>query len=382
MHDYNETRVIVTGKKAKLAPGGAIPLQTGNSGSFRVRFEMQPDDKVWASAALFASFIATTHVGAKIFSQPVPVDVNRIAIIPDSVLRERAVRLTVALGGNIPGCATVSTNDVNLGPVAQGAGVIFPDCGCGQAAPENCRESIWRFIQAKFVAMEPAVRRLMMLPLKALQKIGVSGDFPTWDGGAWPGYDQTHTHANKTVLDALSRTGSGGLAYGKEEIATVAALLNGLEKKLDKATATGILCEAYVAKPGGIQDMLPIAPAAEPGTLAYRGSGGTIKTAAPAANDDAATKYYVDGKTAESKPFAYVFSAQEWVDDGGEFRLSVSASTHGKGAAPYVAAKYALRDGDGAFLAANIFEVIALDGTITVTAFERMSGKIIICKGE
>ncbi|MCL1905848.1 MAG: S41 family peptidase, partial [Clostridiales bacterium] len=130
---------------------------------------------------------------------------------------------SVALSGTAAGRKTVETNMVSLGPVAQGAGGdgFFPagcECECGQVRPAACGESIWRFMQAKFAPMEPAVRRLMMLPLKALQKIGEGDSLPTWEGGAWPGYDETHSHANKAVLDVLSGAG-GALSYGGEELA-------------------------------------------------------------------------------------------------------------------------------------------------------------------
>ena len=59
-------------------------------------------------------------------------------------------------------------------------------------------------------------------------------------------------------------------------------------------------CKHYIVQQNGSQAILGIAPAAEPGTLAYRGSGGTLKGANPEANDDLATKYYVDTASANT----------------------------------------------------------------------------------
>jgi len=164
----DEIRVIVTGKKARLER--TVPLNTGNAGSYRVRFLIDPDDRVWANRTLSASFRAVTHLGA-VTTGMASVGVDCTAKIPYSVLRERAARLEVGLKGVAQNHSDASTNMVNLGPVAQGAGGdgFFPDCPdappCHAGhAPQQCGnlERLWREVMARLAGWEPHIRRLVL----------------------------------------------------------------------------------------------------------------------------------------------------------------------------------------------------------------------------
>ena len=164
----NEIVITVNGKNAVLT--NTVPLNTGNAGSMRVRFVVDPEDKVWKDKALWASFRAVTHIGA-VLMEAAAVDFKGIAVIPAQMLRERAVRFEVGLGGISQVFKEAGTNVVNLGRVAQGAGGegFFQDCDCG--FPTNCAphrgchnagmwERMWRAIMAKFAGVEPLLRHL------------------------------------------------------------------------------------------------------------------------------------------------------------------------------------------------------------------------------
>ena len=197
MNGCCEILIRIRGKKATLAPNGTIPLNAGNADSYIVRFLIEPNDSVWANRSLSASFRARTPAGAET-KDTAPVGVDCTAVIPASVLRERAARLEVGLAGIDAKQSVASTNLVSLGPVAHGAGGdgFFPDCPlpphhghpphCGSQDTWNW-ERVWRMLHASMAGMESAVRRLMMLPLKPLQKINEQNGLPTWDGKAWPG---------------------------------------------------------------------------------------------------------------------------------------------------------------------------------------------------
>lgn len=156
--------INVLGKKAALC--NVVDLNTGNIGGYVVAFWMDFDDPVWANRSLQASFVATTHRGARTMAVA-PVDLACRATIPESMLRERAARLEVALRGVNRNGKTVDTNTVNLGPVRQGAGgdgFFGEDCGCVNShALTSCGslQELWRFTMAKLADFEPAARRML-----------------------------------------------------------------------------------------------------------------------------------------------------------------------------------------------------------------------------
>lgn len=83
------------------------------------------------------------------------------------------------------------------------------------------------------------------------------------------------------------------------------------------------------------------------------------------------------GESSLDGAFSFSFSAQDWAQGGGsELHIYIPSATHGMGVLPYVAAGYVF-DG-GTFLQGNFFPGISQSGDITLTTFERVSGKIII----
>jgi len=232
MHLSEEIRIEVRGRRARRLH--AVALHTGNAHSYRVLFDIDPDDKLWQRLSLSASFRAVTHKGA-VTKAVAPVGIDCRAMIPAEVLREPTGargKLEVALSGTSTGERTVDTNMVSLGPVSQGAGGggFFDECECAPPQ-ENCggMERAWRFMMAKFAEYEPFMRRVFWFLDRneaTLNRIGADKNtcLPTWDDAPWPGSagDIEPGATDHAALDNLGYDSSGHTGFASSE--EVAAL--------------------------------------------------------------------------------------------------------------------------------------------------------------
>jgi len=241
MHEHSHHRddivVSVAGRKAVRVSTAA--LFTGNAGSYRLRFALNPYDPAWERLSLAATFKATTHKGA-ITSAVAAVGPDCRAKIPEKVLRERAHKLEVGLQGYTGKRLEVSTNLVNLGGVAHGAGgdayfagndwhgdtpppFGLPPSGRGGPYGENPHaepEGVWRAVMAKFAEFEPFMRKMLRFLDIFGRRVGVDGDGgPTWNGGPWPGGGDGFAadFADDPDIDALFEPGAGGGTPGGED---------------------------------------------------------------------------------------------------------------------------------------------------------------------
>ena len=156
-------------------------LATGNN-AIKVRFDLDPEDPVWADKVLSASFEAVTHVGAKI-RDTAKVSLGCEAIIPASVLHQPARALYIGLHGTarspLPGHKKhkdADTNMVSAGPVRPGAGGLGIRCqGTGS---RGCEETGWRHervyheLLAALSEYEPTMRNI----LAAMKKQGAAAE--------------------------------------------------------------------------------------------------------------------------------------------------------------------------------------------------------------
>ena len=191
---HTELLALVDSGRIKFNP--AVYLATGNT-NLRVRFIIDPNDKTWADKSLTAAFRAVTHIGAN--TRDFAEAELGAAVVPASVLRERAAALFISLRGTSEICAEVSTGEVNAGPVRLGAGGdgFFPD-GCsfaptpGCTPAQGCRnanlwECLFTEMRARFASIGAFLRQINAR-WPALRKIDEDGaGLPTWDGEAWPG---------------------------------------------------------------------------------------------------------------------------------------------------------------------------------------------------
>lgn len=93
-------------------------------------------------------------------------------------------------------------------------------------------------------------------------------------------------------------------ALGKMLIMCAPEIQRRIDERLAKETSAGTHYRVYAVLPNGGQGLLAVSPTPEAGALPSYGPGGTLKTNAPVANDDAANKGYVDTNVKTAKDAA------------------------------------------------------------------------------